>query len=61
MQAGIDNSHFRGHSLRIAAATTVAQQGLEDSLMQMLDRWRSDADKLYIKLTRSQRANALAQ
>jgi hypothetical protein len=56
-RAGIEDSRFNGHSFRIGAATTAAQQVLEDSLIQTLGRWRSDAYKIYIKLPRSQLAS----
>ena len=53
---GLDDSQYNGHSFRIGAATTAAQQGVEDALIQTLGRWRSDAYKLYIKIPRAQLA-----
>ena len=55
-KVGIDHSRYNGHSFRIGAATTAAQRGLEDSLIQTLGRWKSSAYKLYIKIPRSQLA-----
>ena len=56
-RAGLDDKQYNGHSFRIGAATTAAQQDIEDSLIQMLGRWRSYAYKLYIKLPRAQLAS----
>ena len=55
-RAGLDESAYNGHSFRSGAATTAAQRGLQDSLIQTLGRWRSDAYKIYIKLPRLQLA-----
>ena len=49
-QAGIQQEHYNGHSFRIGATTTVVQKGLEDSMIQTLERWKSEAYKVYIKL-----------
>ena len=35
--------HYSGYSFRIGAATTAAQRGLPDHLIQMLGPWSSDA------------------
>ena len=50
-QVGIQPDTFNRHSFRIGA--TAAQGGVEDSLIQTLGRWKSDAYKLYIKIPRA--------
>ena len=47
-QLGIDSTNFSGHSFRIGAATTAAKVGFEDSFIQSLGRWKSNAFTAYI-------------
>ena len=41
-----------GHSFRIGAATTVAERGVEDSVIKMLGRWESSAYSRYVRTPR---------
>ncbi len=51
--AGIQVENYAGHSFRIGAATTAANQGLSDSLIKTLGRWESAAYMLYIRTPQS--------
>lgn len=46
---GFDTSRFSGHSFRVGAATTAAEVGLGDAVIQQLGRWRSAAYSIYIR------------
>ena len=46
-QAGVDSSLYLGHSFCIGAASTTAANGVEDSLIQTLGRWKSSAYLTY--------------
>lgn len=47
--AGIEASHYSGHSFRIGAATTAAANGISDATIQTLGRWKSDSYCRYIR------------
>ena len=47
---GVQPDGYSGHSFRVGAATTAARQGMEDSTIQTLGRWKSEAYKRYVKL-----------
>lgn len=55
--AGLQEALYNGQSFRIGAATSAEKHGMEDSLIQTLGRWRSDAYKSYIKIPRNELAN----
>ena len=58
---GYDQSSYAGHSFRIGAATTVSVAGMEDSTIQALGRWSSQAFLSYIKLSQQQLTKLAAQ
>jgi len=50
--AGVDTSKYCGHSFQIGAATTVAERGVQDSLIRTMGRWERSAYLLYIRTPR---------
>ena len=51
---GLDVSRFNGHSFRIGAATTAAQVGVPDSVIQSLGCWKSSAFMTYVRTSPQQ-------
>ena len=47
--AGIDSTHYSGHSFRIGAASTAASRGVPDHLIIILGRWQSEAYQVYVR------------
>ena len=47
-QAGVDSLLYSGHSFRIGTVSTAAANGVEDSLIQTLGRWKSSAYLTYV-------------
>lgn len=54
------DSMVGGHSLRIGAATTAAEQGVSTEIIQALGNWKSDAYRRYIR-TVGAAANGLSK
>jgi hypothetical protein len=47
---GLDPSRYKGHSFRIGAASYAAVQGMSDSQIRILGRWKSNAFHKYIRV-----------
>ena len=52
--AGVDVSHYSGHSFRIGAATTAFLYGISEVLIKTMGRWESSAYMLYVRTPREQ-------
>ena len=52
-EAWASSTGISGHSFRIGAATTAAEQGVEDLTIKDLGRWRSNAFQRYIRRDRA--------
>lgn len=51
-QAGYDSDHYSGHSYRAGAASSCAMSSVQDHLIKVLGRWKSDAYQRYISTSR---------
>lgn len=49
-KAGLNPDVYAGHSFRIGAATVAHENGIEDSTIMTLGRWKSNAYQRYIRI-----------
>lgn len=59
-QMGLDPTRFKLYSFRIGGATSLAQRGVDHGHIQLAGRWRSDAYRIYIRLTSQMMADRQA-
>ncbi len=57
----VDWSLYNTHSLRIGAATTAAQKGVNPAIIKLLGRWKSNCYSLYVKPSKNCLADAIKQ
>ena len=48
---GFDTKFYKGHSIRIGAASSAAARGVPLQVIQHMGRWKSDAVKNYIRMS----------
>lgn len=58
---GVDPAPFSRHSFRIGTATTATAAGIEDTLIETLEHWRSSTYQRYIRLPQKSLASVSAR
>ena len=48
---GLDPACYKGHSFRIGAASYAAGQGMSDSQIRIMGRWKSNAFHKYVRIS----------
>ena len=48
--AKLDPNRYKGHGFRLGAATTAAENGMSETQIQAMGRWKSTAYKKYIRI-----------
>ena len=48
---GLDPARYKGHSFRIGAASYAAGQGMSDSQIRIMGRWKSNAFHKYVRIS----------